>query len=61
MVRAQLSKYELLLLYYNCLSDVGEKFRPLVERYDLLKMVNTTELLDEAHMGRYRPEPPPGA
>lgn len=38
IVRAQLSDYELLLLFYNCLSDNGiEKFKPLVETYALLK------------------------
>ncbi len=38
IVRAQLSDYELLLLFYNCLSDNGvEKFKPLVEEYAILK------------------------
>ncbi len=38
LLRAQLSDYELLLLFYNCLSDMGyEKFKPLVEKYSLLK------------------------
>ena len=34
LIRAQISKYELLLLFYNCISPLGrEKFCPLVERY----------------------------
>jgi hypothetical protein len=38
LVCAQLSSYELALLFYNCLSDIGkEKFKPLVEKYSLLK------------------------
>lgn len=38
LIRAQLSSHELLLLFYNCLSDLGrEKFKPLVEEYGLLK------------------------
>ena len=37
LVRAQLSSPELELLYFNCLHPVGEKFKPLVERYTLLK------------------------
>lgn len=38
IVRATLSRYELIWLYYNCLYGVGiEKFKPLVETYSLLK------------------------
>ena len=38
IVRAQLSSHEQALLFYNCLSDQGsEKFKPLIERYTLLK------------------------
>lgn len=37
-VRAQLSSVELQLLFYNCLSRFGsENFKPLVEKYGLLK------------------------
>lgn len=38
IVRAQLSSNEVTLLMYNCISEAGyKKFRPLVERYSLLK------------------------
>tara|TARA_R110002020_G_scaffold78596_1_gene197530 strand:+ start:189 stop:1193 length:1005 start_codon:yes stop_codon:yes gene_type:complete len=38
MVRAQLSDFELLFIFYNCLSINGiEKFKPYVERYCLFK------------------------
>ena len=38
IVRATLSRYELVWLYYNCLTPVGnEKFKPLIERYAILK------------------------
>jgi len=38
LVRAQLSSYELVLIFYNGLSDMGsEKFKPLIEKYALLK------------------------
>ena len=38
LVRAQLSSYELVLLFYNCLSPQGrEKFKPLAEEFSLLK------------------------
>jgi uncharacterized membrane protein len=38
IVRAQLSSDEVTLLMYNCMSETGhKKFKPLVERYSLLK------------------------
>lgn len=38
MVRATLSRYELVWLYYNGLSSVGkQKFKKLIEEYSLLK------------------------
>lgn len=34
IMRASLSQYELIMLFYNCLSSNGrEKFKPLIERY----------------------------
>lgn len=38
LVRAQLSRYELALLFYNCLSSFGEdRMASLVKRYSILK------------------------
>lgn len=38
ILRAQLSSYELALLFFNCLCDVGkDKFKPLVEKYALFE------------------------
>ena len=37
-LRAQLSSHELVLLFYNCLSENGiEKFKPFIEKFSLLK------------------------
>jgi Putative phage abortive infection protein len=37
-VRAQISSFECLMLFYNCLSEQGaENFKPLAEKYGLLK------------------------
>lgn len=53
IVRAQLSDYELLWLFYNCLSDNGnKKFKPLLEKYCLLKnmpqnRIHNSELIKE--------------
>lgn len=38
LLRAQLSSDELALLFYNCLSHIGnEKFKPLLEKYAVLE------------------------
>ena len=37
LVRAQLSIYELIALFYNCLGSQGKGFKHLVERYGLLE------------------------
>lgn len=43
-VRAQLSSSELQLLFYNCLSRFGsENFKPLVEKYGLLKPLSAVD------------------
>lgn len=44
LVRAQLSSDELKLLFFNCLSPLGnEKFKKLIERYALLKTLPEDE------------------
>lgn len=53
IVRAQLSSYEQLLLFYNCLTPLGGDFKGFVERYALLKHMPTTELLDQQHLSFY--------
>ncbi|TAK61666.1 MAG: hypothetical protein EPO24_05635 [Bacteroidetes bacterium] len=47
LVRAQLSTYELALLFYNCLSELGnKKFKPLIVTYHLLKNLQTDVIID---------------
>ncbi|MCU0346834.1 MAG: putative phage abortive infection protein [Saprospiraceae bacterium] len=47
IARAQLSDYELLWLFYNCLSSNGvEKFKPLVEKYALFKNLPKDKLME---------------
>jgi hypothetical protein len=54
LVRAQLSSYEVALLFYTCLSERGAaKFKPLIERYAMLKMLPRNELLEPAHIELY--------
>jgi Putative phage abortive infection protein len=49
LVRAQLSKYELFFLFYNCLSSYGEGFKPLIEEFGLLEHLDKKLLLDPSH------------
>ena len=38
LLRAQLSSYELALLFFNCLSSLGvERFKPLIEKYEFFE------------------------
>lgn len=48
LVRAQLSRYEISLLFYNCLSDFGsEKMSPLIKKYNILKHLEESTLTPE--------------
>ena len=54
MVRAQLSRYELIWLFYNCLSSNGvDKFKSLIEKYALLKNMRFELLAKEEHRSLY--------
>ncbi len=47
LIRAQLSSDELGLLFYNCLSNRGAKFKKLVEKYALLEDMDFKKLIQE--------------
>ena len=54
MLRAVLSRYELVWLYYNGLSEYGcEKLKPLIERYAMLKNLRKDLLVDGVDVGTY--------
>ena len=56
LLRAQLSDSEAALLFHNGLSKHGiEKFKPLMERYGLLKNVNEEDMLDKSLASKYEP------
>lgn len=54
LVRAQLSVFELSLLFYNCLSPPGKGFLCLVEKYTLLKTIEDKDLLKYFHRKHYK-------
>ena len=54
MLRAILSRYELVWLYYNGLSEYGaEKLKPLIERYAMLKNLREDLLVEGVDVGTY--------
>jgi len=54
IARAQLSQYELALLFYNGISDNGkEDFKPLIEKFGLLDNFNFNDLPDQDHKALY--------
>src|SRR5258706_9639542 len=50
IARAQLSKYEVLVLFYTGTWGEGRKFRTLIGRFGILKHVASAELLVPQHM-----------
>lgn len=53
LIRAQLSSDELGLLFYNCLSERGDKFEKLVVKYALLEDMDFKVLIYEEHKSLY--------
>jgi len=56
LVRAQLSNDELFLLFYNCISEYGnKKFLPLIEEFHILKNLNRKDFIEKnKHSEFYR-------
>jgi hypothetical protein len=53
-VRGVLSRYELIWIYYNCLSSLGNtKFKPLIEKYTLLQNLRSKSLPDSYDFRTY--------
>lgn len=54
MVRANLSQYELIMLFYNCLSSNGiERFKPLIETYAIFNNIRVELLAKQEHKDLY--------
>ena len=52
-MRAQLSSPELALIFYNCLSDLGKNFKPLIEEFALFDNLDEKLLFDKKHKDFY--------
>lgn len=44
IIRAQLSRYELTLLFYNCMTTHGTKMKPFIEKYTIFKHLHTNDI-----------------
>lgn len=54
LFRAQLSSYEIALLFYNGITEIGEeKFKRLIERYSLLRNLDLDLLFSVEHRSFY--------
>lgn len=54
IIRSQISDYELLWLFYNCLSNNGiDKFKPLIEKYSFFKNLPRNLISNETHIDLY--------
>lgn len=54
IIRSQLSDYELIILFYNCLTENGrEKFKPLIEKYTTFNNLREELLADVKHKNEY--------
>lgn len=49
LMRSQISDYELLLLFYNCISPRGEKFTKYAREFSLFDNLPSIKVLDHAH------------
>ena len=50
IVKAQMSSYEIILLFYNCLYPYGlTQYKPIVEKYSLLENINSSLLISKDH------------
>ncbi len=54
LLKAHVSSYEIAILFYHCLSDIGKKeFKPLVEEFAFLQDVNEVLLFKPTHVSLY--------
>jgi hypothetical protein len=55
LIRSQLSDQELLLLFYNCLTEQGKKFKEYAEEFALFDNMPVVRLLERHHRNRLAP------
>lgn len=53
LLRAQLSSNELQLLFFNCISNYGKKFKPLIEKYHFLQNIPKSRTIIQPYKQLY--------
>lgn len=54
LLRAQLNSYELGLLFFNCISEIGnERFKPLVEKYEFFEHLPRLDFIADKDIKEY--------
>lgn len=53
LLRAQLSDYELLILFYNGLNEKGQRFKPYIEKYAIFDNLPVELLIEPGDIGLY--------
>ena len=54
IIRAQLSSFELLLLFYNSLHPISAKLKIKLEKFAILHNINLDKLFNTAHIAYYK-------
>ena len=52
-IRAQLTPSELQILFYNCMTPFGEKFKPLIEKYHLFNNLSVKSLVENESIVKF--------
>lgn len=53
LLRAQLSSFEFVFIFYNCLTPIGLPFKKYIVKYEGLKNMNTKKLFSPSHYDSY--------
>ena len=53
LARARLSRYEIVLLFYDALTPRAKEFKPLLEAYGLLKHINVVDIKNMSYASLY--------
>ncbi|MFT5785145.1 MAG: hypothetical protein ACI9KK_000490 [Ascidiaceihabitans sp.] len=56
VLRAFLSDYELLLIYYNCLTTTGSNFEKYLTKYAVFDNLPDRKMIEADHLSRYPPK-----
>ena len=53
LLRAQISSYEQIIIFYNCLHSYGEKFKLLAEKHSFFKNLDTNLIVNNVHENEF--------